>query len=235
MYTKLDILNYALTALGHTPVAHLDVEVPIAEGFHRVYDVELRALLSRRNWTFVNKTVQVVGEIDSSDKEYKYHYNLPSDLVSIRGVYALSKNANPVVADDRDPIKGALLPSGPLNFDSSPRFLSSAQDPSPVVLQSDYKISQGVLYTHIKEPLVSYTYWNDSEITASALFVQALAYSVASLLAPFANNNENDVQRLRMKAEQAIQLAMTEDSRQGDNQSRLNQLNPINRYVRGDR
>jgi hypothetical protein len=160
MTTQIDICNLALAKLGDEAVLS-SVSPPFqsmqAQYCALFYPQALNVLLQKHAWGFATVTAALVQASANSNPLWVYAYTLPADyfnLITVRQPEAL-----PLCYGGSH---------GPFNLD---QFV-------------EYDIQAGVLYCNIAEAVLVYVS-NGFEATTDfpALFVEALAWLLASMLA----------------------------------------------------
>lgn len=210
---KIDVANEAFALIEAQPIASLDTNTPNAKIFNTHYDTTLLAMLEMRNWTFANRVIRMEGKIDSNRPDFAFAYNLPNHTVSVR--FVRSDNESRYAApDEGPPTRGILKHPSEVNFYNADYRRG---DIITSVRENDYIVSGGVLYTNVENPIVGYTFWNDSEIYASAVFFRALVYAMAYQMSANTGLSNTVRQELWTEHNRLLSVAMTVDSRANQN------------------
>jgi hypothetical protein len=87
MITKLNIINNALTQLGHAPVNSLIDQDELVVSAELVFDSVLPAVLAQGNWRFATKIQQLSQLVETPPPPYLYVYSLPSGWLKTLSVW----------------------------------------------------------------------------------------------------------------------------------------------------
>jgi hypothetical protein len=82
MASKLDMINQALVLVGDAPLTSLTEDRRAQVVANQIYDTIIYAELSKHRWGFA-KSVVLLSQTTNTpiNTEYKYEYQLPSDLI----------------------------------------------------------------------------------------------------------------------------------------------------------
>lgn len=83
-FTKLDIINLALDALGQSQVS-TESQTGVSRRLSRFYDLELETECASNQWNFCKKIVALSQSSDTPNDQtrWKYIYYIPSDCLAI--------------------------------------------------------------------------------------------------------------------------------------------------------
>jgi hypothetical protein len=87
MITKLNIINNALTQLGHAPVNSLIDQDELVVSAELIFDSVLPAVLAQGNWRFATKIEQLSQLVETPPQPYLYVYALPSGWLKTLSVW----------------------------------------------------------------------------------------------------------------------------------------------------
>lgn len=170
MASVVDICNMALSHIGDTAtVASIDPPEDSAQAEHcaRFYPIARDALLEMHAWGFATKRV-ALALLGSGWPEWDYAYLQPSDAINILSI--LPSDAT----DDYSQPGGVIYPAG------TP--VSSRYVPKPFSCEIDENGNE-VIYTDQEDAVLRYTGAATDTSKFSPLFVLALSYQLASMLA----------------------------------------------------
>ena len=115
--TDVKIATNALILIGHTPIQNLADD----ERVEALYPVTYESFLSQHRWNFATKKAQLSQLVTQPLNEYRYAYQLPSDLLVLDRTYPASNykivgdqlhsNANEVEIDYRFKVAEQYLPA----------------------------------------------------------------------------------------------------------------------------
>lgn len=174
MASEIDICNLALAHLGDTAtVSSINPPDPSAQAQHcaRFYPIARDALLEKHSWGFATKRqpLALLGTaVDgTAPTEWAYSYALPSDAINILAV--LPSDA----VDDY---------STGLNYGNMLQAQGGNYIPQPFDCETDAE-GRGVVYTDQENAMLRYTGVVSDTARFSPLFVLALSWNLASMLA----------------------------------------------------
>lgn len=177
MASEVDICNLALGHLGdNATVSSISPPEGSAQAEHcaRFYPIARDALLELHNWNFNMRRVNL-AEITNDWPEWKYAYVLPGDSINIIAV---------MPPDANDDYSSRFVPTDTPDFahNYSPVIAAGRYSPQPfsVEITSD---GNHILYTNQEEAMLRYTCYVTDTTSFSPLFVMALSWQLASLLA----------------------------------------------------
>ena len=87
MASKIDLVARALIELGEKPIADLEDGTDVSNIVINVYDGFKQFILSKYNWSFTLKRVQLARLSTAPVFGYKYSFQIPSDCLNIIAVY----------------------------------------------------------------------------------------------------------------------------------------------------
>lgn len=85
---KYNLCSRALIELGKEPIESFDDGTDISTTCGVIYEGIITSILSMHNWKFARKKQQLTKLSDTPVNEYQCAYQLPSDLLVLRAVYA---------------------------------------------------------------------------------------------------------------------------------------------------
>lgn len=86
-FTKIDICSNALLQLGANPINSFEDGSSLADICATMYPPFKKYILSTHPWLFAKKKAQLARLVEEPLNEYKYAYQLPSDMLVLRTVY----------------------------------------------------------------------------------------------------------------------------------------------------
>ena len=89
-YSKIQIASNALILLGDEPISAFDGNGSGAVAAENLYDTSYSAILTSFRWNFATKKKQLSRLTESPQNEYKYQFQLPSDLLLMITTYPAS-------------------------------------------------------------------------------------------------------------------------------------------------
>ena len=158
MASEVEICNLALSHLGDTAtVASLEPPEGSAQAEHcaRFFPIARDALLETHNWNFATRRVQL-ALLSSESTAWDFAYAFPADAMTIMDIFP------PDFSDDTS-TAGLLVPQ-----------------PYCVELASD---GARVIYSDQEDAIARYSAFVTDTSRFPPLFVMALSYSLAALLA----------------------------------------------------
>lgn len=173
MASEVDIVNLALANLGDAAqVSSINPPDTSAQAGHcaRFYPIARNSLMEMHPWGFCTKRVSLALSTNTSN-QWQYVYVGPSDVANYLTI------TDPNAPDD---FSGTLPLYGivPLATNSQP----GVYEPQPFVVETD---STGVdlVYTNQVNAVLKYSAIVTDTTTFSPLFVEALSFKLASMLA----------------------------------------------------
>lgn len=177
MASEVDICNLALGHLGdNATVSSISPPEGSAQAEHcaRFYPIARDALLEMHNWNFTMRRINL-AQVTNNWPEWKYAYALPADSINIIAVMppdAYNDYATKFVPTD--------TPSFAHNY--SPMIAAGRYVPQPFAVEMGDD-GNHILYTDQEEAMLRYTAYVTDTTVYSPLFVMALSWQLASLLA----------------------------------------------------
>lgn len=187
--TAIDVCNMALGLIGNkAKVTAISPSDGSAEADHcaRLYPIAVRSMLELHNWSFAKRkrelTVVNADPDDTDDPAWYYRYQLPDDWVKVIAILPLDTTNDYLVAGVKQPV--------------------------------DYEIKyseddeQQRIYTNEEDAWLRYIYYEDDPNQWSQLFIQAVAWHLASLLAgPIIKGSEGHAEAQRCQQRMSAYLA----------------------------
>ena len=173
MASDVDICNLALAHLGdNATVASIDPPEGSAQAelCARCYPVARDMLLEMHAWGFATRRAQL-ALIGSAWPQWQYAYQAPSDMMN-----ALAILDPQALADYSVNIPSPYSLSGTVNTGVS------LYTPQEYTIESDAN-GTPIIYTNQENAVLRYTAYATDTTTFSPLFVMALSWQLASLLA----------------------------------------------------
>lgn len=87
MASKLDIISAALILIGDKPLSSLSEDRVAAVVASNLYDSAYESALSQHRWRFATGKVQLAQLVAQPVNEYRYAYQLPSNLIYLQRVF----------------------------------------------------------------------------------------------------------------------------------------------------
>jgi hypothetical protein len=174
--SAVDICNLALSYLGDTAtVSSLSPPDGSAQAQHcaRFYPIARTSALEMASWDFSTKR-SILAPVNNAWAMWRYAYSMPSDAINILGVLPIE------AADDYSetfcqpfpyPLPEGIIPSA-----------NAIYTPQPYTIEMDSNGLQ-IILTNVCDAVLRYTYDVSDTTKFSALFTQALAWLLASMLA----------------------------------------------------
>lgn len=169
MASEIDIANLALAHLGDSAsVSSLNPPEGSAQAEHcaMFYPIARDSLLELHTWGFSTRRV-VLAQVANSWTQWQYAYAIPSDAINLLAVLA-SGTTSDLLANP------SPIPNSPL--------ADLAYSPQPFIVEADAQ-GNDVLYTNQPNAILRYTAQVTDTSRFSPLFVMALSWHLASLLA----------------------------------------------------
>lgn len=164
MASSIDICNLALAHLGEIPnISSIDPPEGSAhaEKCERFYPIARDAALEMRNWSFALKRA-TLAQVENDHPERGFKYALPSDCIRAIGVGQPG-------ASSSSSLFGAIYPDTPI----------AGGKPAT----EDFDIEGGFLFTRAEDAELLYLYRITDTTKFPPLFVNAVAWLLASYLA----------------------------------------------------
>lgn len=89
-FSKIQLISNALILLGDSPISSLDDPGAGATAGTNLYESTYLAILSSHRWKFATKKMQLNRLTAVPMNEYKYQYQLPTDLILLITTYPRS-------------------------------------------------------------------------------------------------------------------------------------------------
>jgi hypothetical protein len=214
MASEIDICNLALGHLGdNATVSSIFPPEGSAQAEHcaRFYPIARDALLEMHNWNFSMRRINL-AELTNNWPEWKYAYALPADAINIIAV---------MPPDAHDDYATRFLPTDTPSFAHNYSPMISAGRYSP----QDFTVEVGddgnhILYTNQEKAMLRYTMYVTDTTSYSPLFVMALSWQLAAMLAgPILKGDAGsaEAKRCTQMAMGYVSSAKTSDSNQRRN------------------
>lgn len=177
MASAVDICNLALGHLGDSAtVASIDPPEGSAQAEHcaRFYPIARDSLLEMHFWNFCMRRVNL-AEVATTWPEWKYAYAVPSDALNIIAV---------MPPDAHDDYATRFVPTDTPQYahNISPVIAAGRYSPQPFGVETQPDGSQ-IIYTNQENAMLRYTAYVKDTTQFSPLFVMALSWYLASMLA----------------------------------------------------
>lgn len=206
MASEVDICNLALGHLGDAAtVSSIDPPEGSAQAEHcaRFHPIARDSLLEMHDWNFATTRV-VLAELTSAWSEWKYCYACPTDAINLLAVMS-----NEAADDYNINSSSQLIQSGLMTT-------SASYAPQPF---SQETLPDGtlVIYTNQENAMLRYSRSVTDTTIFSALFVDALAWYLASFLAgPVIKGDQGaaEAKRCMQMAMGMLSKAATSDANQ---------------------
>lgn len=160
MASPIDICNLALAHLGEIPnISSIDPPEGSAhaEKCERFYPIARDAALEMRNWSFGLKRVGL-AQVENDSPRWAFKYSLPSDI-----------------------IRPVAIPVPGVGFNTE--FVPNAQIGQGSASSADFTTEGGFLFTSIDDAELLYLFRLTDTTKFTPLFVNAVAWLLASYLA----------------------------------------------------
>lgn len=174
MASEVDICNLALGHLSDAAnLASIDPPDGSAQADHcaRFYPIARDAMLEMHDWGWATVRVALAQLTSNPSSTWAYCYAQPGDLVNTIAVL------EPDAADDTS----VALPST-YGWAGTPTTLTGVYTPQPFILESAPD-GTDILLTNVEGAVLRYVRRVTDTTKFSPLFVQALSWSLASMLA----------------------------------------------------
>ena len=177
MASEIDICNLALGHLGDTAtVSSITPPEGSAQSEHcaRFYPIARDALLEMHYWNFTMRRVNL-AEVTNNWPEWKHSYALPADAINIIAV---------MPPDAYDDYATKFVPTDTPSFahNYSPVIAAGRYSPQPFNIEVGND-GNSILYTNQEKAMLRYTAYVTDTSAFSPLFVMALSWQLASMLA----------------------------------------------------
>lgn len=188
MAVSITVCNLALGELRAQPIVDISEDTIEARECARYYPQCLKVLLEHHEWSLANRQATLAAlTTNDRDTEWLYAYTLPTDCAK--------------------PLRLVT----PLGITPGERYYWPFDYPAPSDWWQMWIVEGRTLYSQIPDVVLEYSANDIDEASMSALFVDALAYSLASRLAiPIRDSRDTKVSMLQ-QAEIATQRAVAED------------------------
>lgn len=173
MASAVDICNLALAHLGdNATVASIDPPEGSAQSEHcaRFYPIARDSLLEKHSWGFATKRA-TLALLSSNIPEWKYAYAAPKDMLNVLAI----------LADDAANDYSVPIPQ-PYSNIATVNAGQGFYTPAPFSVETLDNGTQ-VIYTDVENATIRYTGRVTDTTKFSPLFVDALAWLLASYLA----------------------------------------------------
>lgn len=225
MASEIDICNLALGHLGdNATVSSIFPPEGSAQAEHcaRFYPIARDALLEMHNWNFSMRRINL-AELTNNWPEWKYAYALPADAINIIAV---------MPPDAHDDYATRFLPTDTPSFAHNYSPMISAGRYSP----QDFTVEVGddgnhILYTNQEKAMLRYTMYVTDTTSYSPLFVMALSWQLAAMLAgPILKGDAGSAE-----AKRCTQMAMgyVSSAKSSDSNQRRNSIEHIVPWTSG--
>ena len=225
MASEIDICNLALGHLGdNATVSSISPPEGSAQAEHcaRFYPIARDALLEMHYWNFTMRRVNL-AQLTNNWPEWKYAYALPADAINIIAV---------MPPDAHDDYATRFLPTDTPSFAHNYSPVISAGRYSP----QDFTVELGddgnhILYTNQDKAMLRYTAYVTDTNSYSPLFVMALSWQLAAMLAgPVIKGDAGSAE-----AKRCTQMAMgyVSSAKTSDSQQRRNSIEHIVPWTSG--
>lgn len=173
MASEVDICNLALSHLGDdATVSSLDPPEGSAQAEHcaRFYPQARNSLLEMHDWNFATRRAQL-AEVTSDWEQWRHAYVQPADCLRVLAVL------DPNVPDDYSyPLVS------PFYVEGGPVPTQAVYTPQPYVCETDSAGNQ-LIRTNQEGAMLRYTMLVSDPTKFTPLFIQALSWHLASMLA----------------------------------------------------
>jgi len=90
--TPVEIVNWAFGVMGVEPITSFTEDTEPAKLANRIYEITVKALLSKADWNFATKRVSLNKLATNDNNNYSYAYQLPSDFLKVVNVRDTNNN-----------------------------------------------------------------------------------------------------------------------------------------------
>jgi hypothetical protein len=207
MASAVDICNLALGHLGDSAtVASIDPPEGSAQAEHcaRFYPIARDTLLEMHNWNFIMRRASLALLVNDIT-QWKYKYALPADFLSPVSVLP------PESIDDYS-VRYMNLDGTSWAHNYSPAIAAGQYVPQPFSVETQSDGTQ-VLYTNVENAVLRYTAKVTDTSVFSSLFVMALSWHLASMLAgPVIKGDQGSAEAKRCAQMMASFLAQAQNA-----------------------
>lgn len=173
MASEVEICNLALSHLGdRATVASIDPPEGSAQAEHcaRYYPVARDSLLEMHTWNFATRRT-TLAQVTMPFSQWQFAYPMPADCLSVIAILP------PGASDDYTaPIPTSYTQGG------IPLAAQGVNTPQPYVCEVDGQGNR-LIYTNVEGALVRYIALVTNTTNFTPLFVQALSWHLAAMLA----------------------------------------------------
>lgn len=205
MASAIDICNLALGHLGDTAtVSSINPPEGSAQAEHcaRFYPIARDSLLEMHAWNFAMRRV-ALARVACLWPEWDYAYALPSDVNNILSV---------LPADAQDDYSTRIVPSDNHPYMFAPVVAAGQYTPQAYSVESQANGSP-ILYTDQADAVLRYTSFITDTTKFSPLFVMALSWHLASMLAgPIIKGDQGAAEAKRCQQMMATYLVQAQES-----------------------
>ena len=89
-FSKVQLASNALVLLGDTPISSFTEDGAGSQTAANLYESSYLSMLSSHRWNFATKKAQLAKLAEAPKNEYKYQYQLPTDIVLLITTYPVS-------------------------------------------------------------------------------------------------------------------------------------------------
>lgn len=207
MASAVEICNLALGHLGDTAtVASIDPPEGSAQAEHcqRFYPIARDSLLEMHNWNFAMRRIKL-QQLVNQWPEWKYTYAMPNDVINPISVL-------PEEAADDYSTKFVPTDTPVWAHNYSPAIAAGRYVPQPFSIETREDGSQ-ILLTNVENAVLRYTTRVADPSRYTPLFVMALSWHLASMLAgPVIKGDAGAAEAKRCSQMMAAYLAQAEAS-----------------------
>lgn len=177
MASVVDICNLALSHIGDSAtVSSIDPPEGSAQAEHcaRFYPIARDSLLQMTSWNFTARRV-ALAQVTMNWPEWKYAYALPGDVLEVISV---------IPEDAADDYSTRFVPTDTPYYahNYSPVIAAGMYVPQPFTIETQADGSM-VLFTNSENAVLRYTAYVTDSAQFPPLFVMALTWHLASMLA----------------------------------------------------
>lgn len=178
MASEVDICNLALGLLGDSAtVSSINPPEGSAQAQHcaRFYTIARNTLLEMATWSFATRRAPL-AQLDNSSTEWQFAYAMPAGVVNVIAV--LPPDATDDYSQTFSPPDVQQFPLGTTEID----LLNSTYTPQPYTVEVNDQ-GQSIILTNVENAVMRYTVTATDSAKFSPLFVVALSWLLASMLA----------------------------------------------------
>jgi len=208
MASETDICNLALSNIGDTAtVVSISPPSGSVQAVHcaRFYPIARNSMLEMHTWGFATKRVSLALLSETPPSPWQYVYATPGDALNLMSIL------DPAATDD---YSAGLIQYG--SYQGPPGAMVGVYTPQPFAEEVDAS-GTDVIYTNQQNAILRYSALVTDTTQFSPLFITALGYLLASMLAgPIIKGSEG---RAESKAQyQLFRAAMAEATESDSNQ-----------------